>query len=273
MRILEHCLPSAAPEMQVQINALRDAFSADTSRPFELKPTLGLRSPSVENHPTPDSINSAPIHDTPIWSSMHDAESSKNLTPATDYAPSYDRLPNHIGNSQPPMQYHSGSYDMPSHSMYATQRLHHVSSAPQSGFPMERVISEPEHTPVWDPSILFNQWHTAFSDAAPPPQTVTSNPRAGMQPNSAQPSVIGATPTTPQEIFAPQQQQQQQQQQLSTNGVGSLVSDSNVHMIPAVTPVMWQDAFTTAYVSGHGTKRYREASVEYGRYSNNKRRN
>ena len=47
MRILENCT-SAWPssEMQTQIDALREAFSADTSRPFQLKPTFPLGSPS-----------------------------------------------------------------------------------------------------------------------------------------------------------------------------------------------------------------------------------
>ena len=33
-------------------------------------------------------------------------------------------------------------------------------------------------------------------------------------------------------------------------------------MPPTVTPNMWQDAFTSAYVSGHGQKRYRDESVD-----------
>jgi len=40
--------------------------------------------------------------------------------------------------------------------------------------------------------------------------------------------------------------------------------------MPTVTPVMWQDAFTNAYVSGHGNKRYREESLDhipYDQYS------
>ena len=46
MRILERC-NSAWPQqdMQKQINALREAFSADINRPFELKPGIGSPSP------------------------------------------------------------------------------------------------------------------------------------------------------------------------------------------------------------------------------------
>ena len=48
MRILEICT-TAWPQldMQKQIDALREAFSADTSRPFELKPSFPYGSPGV----------------------------------------------------------------------------------------------------------------------------------------------------------------------------------------------------------------------------------
>lgn len=41
------------PEMQAQIDALRLAFSADVSRPFELKPTFPYGSPSEPHQSTP----------------------------------------------------------------------------------------------------------------------------------------------------------------------------------------------------------------------------
>lgn len=48
MRILETCTTAwPQPDMQKQIDALREAFSADTSRPFELKPTFPYGSPGV----------------------------------------------------------------------------------------------------------------------------------------------------------------------------------------------------------------------------------
>lgn len=54
MRILERC--SAAwpmPEIQAQIDSLRLAFSADTNRPFELKPSFPYGSPSEPYQPSP----------------------------------------------------------------------------------------------------------------------------------------------------------------------------------------------------------------------------
>lgn len=59
MRILEKC--SAAwplPEIQAQIDALRQAFSADTSQPFELKATFPYGSPSEPYTSSPPALES-----------------------------------------------------------------------------------------------------------------------------------------------------------------------------------------------------------------------
>jgi hypothetical protein len=50
MRVLEQCTSSTTPEIQQQIHALREAFSRDTSKPFELKLTLGMHSPVMDQH-------------------------------------------------------------------------------------------------------------------------------------------------------------------------------------------------------------------------------
>lgn len=47
MRILERCMEAyPMPEMQMQVNQLREAFSADINRPFELKRGFPFQSPS-----------------------------------------------------------------------------------------------------------------------------------------------------------------------------------------------------------------------------------
>lgn len=54
MRILEQCtrvLPM--PEMLQQVNNLRQAFSADVTKPFELKPTFPFGSPQVATQASP----------------------------------------------------------------------------------------------------------------------------------------------------------------------------------------------------------------------------
>ena len=50
MRILEKCTSSwPMPDMQHQIDALREAFSADTRKPFVLKPSFPYGSPGAPN--------------------------------------------------------------------------------------------------------------------------------------------------------------------------------------------------------------------------------
>ena len=54
MRILEQCTPHwPMPEVHAQIDGLRVAFSADTSRPFELKPSFPFGSPNTQPHEDP----------------------------------------------------------------------------------------------------------------------------------------------------------------------------------------------------------------------------
>lgn len=79
MRILERC--SAAwpmPEIQAQIDSLRLAFSADTSRPFELKPTFPYGSPSEPYHPSPPPFDSS--HYTPPLSQVTGVQSRVGYT-------------------------------------------------------------------------------------------------------------------------------------------------------------------------------------------------
>lgn len=54
MRLLEVCVPEwPMPDLQPQITALREAFSVDISKPFELKPTIPYGSPLSANQTIP----------------------------------------------------------------------------------------------------------------------------------------------------------------------------------------------------------------------------
>lgn len=54
MRILEKCTSSwPMPDMQQQIDALREAFSADIRKPFVLKPSFPYGSPGAPAHSSP----------------------------------------------------------------------------------------------------------------------------------------------------------------------------------------------------------------------------
>lgn len=66
------------PEIQAQIDSLRLAFSADTSRPFELKPTFPYGSPSEPYHPSPPPFDSS--HYTPPLSQVTGVQSRVGYT-------------------------------------------------------------------------------------------------------------------------------------------------------------------------------------------------
>jgi len=72
MRILETCAPSfPMPEMQQQVNNLRQAFSADVSKAFELKPSFPFGSPQVAPQSSPLSNHGSyrprhPSHPSPL---------------------------------------------------------------------------------------------------------------------------------------------------------------------------------------------------------------
>lgn len=163
MRVLEQCISSATPEMQAQINALREAFSKDTSKPFELKPSLGLRSPLLENHPTPPELrhgsSGATAQTVPSWSHLQDATSSKTISPVSDYEQAFEHINNTHGVPvQRPMAYSGGTYQLPSQATYASQTLQQVTAAPQTGYTLQPIISnEQQVAPAWDPSGIFNQ--------------------------------------------------------------------------------------------------------------------
>lgn len=58
MRILEKCSTSwPMPDMQQQIDALREAFSADIRKPFVLKPSFPYGSPGAPLNRTPPRVN------------------------------------------------------------------------------------------------------------------------------------------------------------------------------------------------------------------------
>lgn len=144
MRVLEHCIESSTPEMQGQINALREAFSANTSLPFELKPTLGLRSPTMDNHSTPSSTQSgptsAPVFNAPAWSDVIDHAGPKHMTPTSEFDPTFGSEGGRAMH-RPGMPYPPNSYDISGNPPYAPHTISQVASGPQIGYALEPVIS------------------------------------------------------------------------------------------------------------------------------------
>lgn len=254
MRVLEQCISSATPDIKVQINALREAFSIGTSQPFELKPTLGLQSPTLEHQPTPAGFSrhspaSATAQHSANWMSTPDPLSSKTMSPSSEYAPPYNRIPDGTMPVTVSVAYNPTIYPTPSGYTSHPTSMHQAQPAQQFGYSGPPILNTDEQTtPVWDPSGIFQQWNSAFGGQPQPspPQGQQVDARvtpvtAPIQPQhhspTSHPSVYGARPPM--------------------SNPSALVPDSTLPTIPTVTPMMWQDAFTTAYVSGQGNKRYR----------------
>jgi hypothetical protein len=133
MRILEKVMAAwPMPEMQKQVDAVREAFSADVRKPFVLKPSFPYGSPS--------SSHSSPPH------------SSTGYRPVLDHVNSTDSQLPHAGfTSQaisPPVS--TGPLDSKDGSpllMLATGHPSHASGL-QDGLPMPETSS-------WNPSRIF----------------------------------------------------------------------------------------------------------------------
>lgn len=272
MRVLEQCTSSTTPEIQQQIHALREAFSRDTSKPFELKQTLGMHSPVMDQHAVVNIAVSQSMQQpvvnqpssNPGWP-LANEDPPKTVGTAAGYMQHYDGAAATTSMPNPnAVTFNTSSFDIPTSTAYPAQNFSHVTNtAYQQPYSLERVPSNEQTTPVWDPSGIFSQWNTAFG---PQPAPTQPSPPAAQysQPTSA--ASVLRQPLPQQPVSAGMQASfyqpsaataalrgQQQQTQMPAAGFAPM---------PTVTPNMWQDAFTSAYVSGHGQKRYRDESVD-----------
>lgn len=276
MRVLEQCTSSTQPEIQQQINALREAFSRDTSKPFELKHTLGMHSPIMDQHALAN--NTVPISQSmqqPVsgqmpthgWPMAQNEISPKTLDSSAGYmqpigmTAATSSMPNTNA-----VAFNTSSFDIPSSTSYSAQNFGQVtSSGYQQPYSLERVPSNEQQTaPVWDPSGIFAQWNTAFGPQ-PAPQQPSPPTAQYTQPMS---SASMLRQPLPQQTVSPGMQASYYQPPAAAPPIRPQQTTPMPHAgFPAssmqtVTPNMWQDAFTSAYVSGHGQKRNRDDSVE-----------
>ncbi|KAJ5246963.1 hypothetical protein N7468_001946 [Penicillium chermesinum] len=162
MRILERC--SAAwpmPEIQAQIDSLRLAFSADTNRPFELKPSFPYGTPSEGYQPSP-----------PM-----DAHYHPHLRQMSNHVQSRVGLNAHP--ITPPIS--AGAEDSKSDTSSQLQSLGMVPHQPSTSHPLDQPLTDENS---WDPSRIINQWDMAFS--VNPASVSTNSPPLPIN-NPAQP--------------------------------------------------------------------------------------
>ncbi|KAI0452842.1 fungal-specific transcription factor domain-containing protein [Xylaria acuta] len=230
MRILEKTMNSwPLPEMLKQIDAVREAFSADTRKPFVLKPSFpyGSPHPSTQSSPPRATTFKPPLLRTnsldpnlDVHTGPHSHVSYHPITPIS-------------------VSSGDGKGDSPS-----VQSLSMLGAGQTTQPPLSHTIPLVDH-PTWNPSRIFDQWNSTFGTPLPPqPATVTTQ-SSSLNVSSGAPEV----PTT-QDIAIASAPLSAPPPQLPSHPQYSAPPVQTF-----VTPAMWQESVASVYESG-GLKRH-----------------
>ncbi|KAH7261026.1 uncharacterized protein BKA55DRAFT_536032 [Fusarium redolens] len=227
MRVLEKVMEAwPMPELEKQINALRDAFSADVRKPFVLKPSFPYGSPHPSTHSSPPRGNDSfrpVIHRTGSIDQHLDTHGAQQV--------SYTNHP-----ITPPIS--AGPLDSKSDSP-AVQSLVMMSQGSQApGMPQSMSLTD---QPAWNPSRLFEQWNTTFGTPASHTQPSSTPPHTS--PLNASSSGATEVPTI-QDIQAVQASMPAGSHQISPSQYSSAPVPN------FVTPAMWQESVASVYEGG-----------------------
>ncbi|KAI0410073.1 fungal-specific transcription factor domain-containing protein [Xylaria palmicola] len=232
MRILERTMGSwPLPEMLKQIDAVREAFSADVRKPFVLKPSFPYGSP----HP---STQSSPPRATTFKPPMLRTNS---LDPNLDVHPGPHSHVSYHPITPISVSSGDGKGDSPS-----VQSLSMLGAGQSTQPPLGHTLPLVDH-PTWNPSRIFDQWNSTFGTPLPPQQASVTPQSSSLNVSSGAPEVPTsqdiAIATAPLSAAAPPPQLSHQQQ-YSAPPVQAFV-----------TPAMWQESVASVYESG-GLKRH-----------------
>lgn len=156
MRVLEKCMHAwPMPDMQKQIDSIREAFSADPRKPFVLKPSFPYGSPQSSTRLSPSRAGNY-THRPPIRGSIVHHQTIDTQGAIQHSQVSY---PGHHPIT-PPIS--AGPMDMKSDST-TTQSLAMMASATSSAGPasatqaptLQPSISMTDGTAGWNPSRIF----------------------------------------------------------------------------------------------------------------------
>lgn len=259
MRILESCTPAwPMADMQAQIQSLREAFSRNTDRAFELKPSFPYGSPAARLQPSPpvDSyldhkIRSQTTHEQTPHLQYH----STPITPPISAGGSKDEALNTA--PLPLMQHHLPS-SMPSS---------HIADENLSWNPTRIFEYGAKSLPLkLDPRVVRpnanprrSQWTTAFgTPSSTMSASVSSINQHSRSPTMYTPSVSGSDLPHLHDAM----QQQQPQFALPPNMVPAPQMQPPPQAPPYaapshsyVSPSMWQDTVASTYDPSGSLKR------------------
>ncbi|KAI1326964.1 fungal-specific transcription factor domain-containing protein [Xylariaceae sp. FL0255] len=232
MRILEKTMGSwPLPEMLKQIDAVREAFSSDTRKPFVLKPSFPYGSPHPSTHSSPPRA----------------ATFKPPMLRTTSLDPSLDSQ----AGSHPHVNYHpvtpismsSGTSKSDSPSMQSAQSLSVLSAGPSSQPSIPQTLPMVDHS-TWNPTRILDQWNSTFGTPLPTQPTLVAPQASSLNVSPGAPEV----PTTQDIAIAhaavPALPPALPPQQYSAPPVQAFV-----------TPAMWQESVASVYESG-GLKRH-----------------
>ncbi|KAH7313527.1 hypothetical protein B0I35DRAFT_452010 [Stachybotrys elegans] len=224
MRIMEKVMDVwQMPELQRQIDAVREAFSADTRKPFVLKPSFPYGSP----HPS-HSSGSSPITHQSYKSPVGRVPMGQRLDTQRAQQVSYTSHP-----ITPPVSAGPDSKnDSPS--------IQPLVMIPQSQAPgLQQGMPLSGQPGGWDPSRIFEQWNSTFGT---PVQSVSTPGSQGSPLNIA--SSSGAPEVSPVQDIAAVNAALPAQAQLVTPQQYAAAMPS------FVTPAMWQESVASVYEGG-----------------------
>ncbi|KAL7620628.1 hypothetical protein AAE478_009623 [Parahypoxylon ruwenzoriense] len=230
MRILEKTMHSwPLPEMLKQIDAVREAFSANIRKPFVLKPSFPYGSPHPSNHSSPPIANTfkPPMLQTSSLGPSMDPQAGQHSH--VSYA-NHPITPISTGSAD-------SKSDSPSAQSLSLMNPGQSAHAPMlsSGMPLG------DHS-TWNPSRLFDQWNTTFGTQQIQSQPTSVSPQSSslsVPSSSGAPEVPTAQDIQIANASLPAVTQPMPQQQYSAPPVQAFV-----------TPAMWQESVASVYEGG-----------------------
>ncbi|ATY62568.1 Fungal transcriptional regulatory [Cordyceps militaris] len=220
MRIMEQVMEVwPMPELQTQIDTVREAFSADTRRAFVLKPSFPYGSPHPSNKSSPPHM--------PSGAYLGNSGRSGSLDQHLDAHSSLRYVNNPI---TPPI---SSDYMGSKNESPTIQALELIPQAGTSVPTMPPNMGLVEHV-AWNPSRIFEQWNNTF--AVEPPQP-NNNTTVGLSPGGSD-VTTGMSET-----------------HTATSGIAASTQNTSPppfvpNMTNFITPAMWQESVASVYEGG-----------------------
>ncbi|PNY26783.1 transcriptional regulatory protein [Tolypocladium capitatum] len=230
MRIMEKVMEAwPMPELQKQVDAVREAFSANVRRPFVLKPSFPYGSPHSSSHSSPSRGTAEGYRPAMDRTGRMD----QHLDTPHDQTVSYISHP-----ISPPISVGPG--DSKSDSPVAQSLI----MMPQNGHgpDMQRSMALSSEQPSWNPARIFEQWNSSFGGPADAdPASTTPAHFLNIAPTSS-----GASDVSAMQGF---------QDVSSSLAAGSQQMSTQQYSAPAsmpnfITPAMWQESVASVYEGG-----------------------